>query len=92
MAAKSIKIEVFIGQPPCPGCLELEDLCREMRARLGDRLEFCIYKGAEGQGRMALQNLKVVPALVIEGLIRIEGVCPSRETLFKALREFGINE
>ena len=92
MSAKPIKIEAFIGQPPCPGCLELEDLCREMGNRLGERLELRVFKGAEGRERMAVLGLKVVPALLVEGLIRIEGICPSRETFSKALREFGINE
>ena len=92
MAVKPVKIEAFIGQPPCPGCLELEDLCRETGARLGERLELRIYLGAEGQERMAELGLKVVPAVVIENLIRIEGICPSRETLWKALKEFGLKE
>ena len=92
MTARPVKIEAFIGQPPCPGCLELEDLCREMGERLGARLEFQIFKGQEGRERMKGLGLKVVPALVVEGLIRIEGICPSRETFFKALREFGVNE
>jgi hypothetical protein len=39
---------------------------------------------------MAELGLKVVPAVVIEKLVRIEGICPSRETLWKALREFGL--
>jgi len=51
-----------------------------------------LYAGAAGRERMEAQGLKVVPALVIEGLIRIEGICPSRETFLKALKEFGINE
>jgi hypothetical protein len=41
---------------------------------------------------MEALGLKIVPALVIEDLIRIEGICPSRETLFKGLCEFGVNE
>jgi hypothetical protein len=92
MASKPIKIEAFIGRPPCPGCLELEELCREMNDRLGERIECRLYAGTEGRERMNILGLKVVPALVIETLIRIEGICPSRETFFKALREFGLNE
>lgn len=92
MASKPIIIEAFIGQPPCPGCLELEELCRELTTRLAERLECRMYKGAEGRERMETLGLKMVPALVIENLIRIEGVCPGRETLFKALREFGLDE
>ncbi len=89
LAVKPIKIEAFIGQPPCPGCLELEALCREMTNRWGEQLECRVYIGAEGQARMETLGLKIVPALVIENLIRIEGICPSRETLSKALQEFG---
>lgn len=63
-----------------------------MSRRLGERIECRLYAGAEGRERMGVRGLKVVPALVIEGLIRIEGVCPSRDTFLKALREFGINE
>lgn len=85
-------MEAFVGQPPCPGCRELEALCRGMQDHYGERLECLLYRGAEGMGRMETWGLKIVPALVIEGLIRIEGICPSRETLFKALREFGLND
>ena len=90
--ARPIKLEAFVGQPPCRGCLELEDLCREMVAQLGDRLDCRLFKGPEGRERMERAGLKVVPAVVIEGLIRIEGICPSRETLIKALREAGLND
>jgi hypothetical protein len=92
MGAKPVKIEAFIGQPPCPGCLELEELCREMSGRLGERLELKVFKGTEGRERMDALGLKIVPALVLEGLIRIEGICPSREMFLKALKEFGIND
>jgi hypothetical protein len=85
----AIKIEAFVGQPPCPGCQELERLCREMQDRFGDRLECLLYQGAAGMGRMEALGLKIVPALVIEGLIRIEGICPTRETFFKGLEEVG---
>ena len=87
----AIKIEAFVGQPPCPGCRELESLCQEMQGRFGNSLHLLIFKGVEGTGRMEALGLKVVPALIFEGLIRIEGVCPSRETFLKALNEFGLN-
>ena len=51
-----------------------------------------LHKGIDGRERMAELGLKVVPAMVIEKLVRIEGICPSRETLWKALREFGLKE
>lgn len=88
--ARPVKLEAFVGQPPCPGCLELEDLCREMMDQLGGRLDCRIFRGPEGREPMDRSGLKVVPAVVIAGLIRIEGICPSRETLIKALREAGL--
>lgn len=87
----AIKVEAYVGQPPCPGCRELEALCHEMQDRFGGALDLHIFKGVEGKGRMEAHGLKIVPALIFEGLIRIEGVCPSRETFLKALNEFGLN-
>ena len=90
--ARPVQLEAFIGEPPCPGCQELERLCAELKVSLVEQVHCVLYKGIGGKERMAELCLKVVPALVVEGLIRIEGICPSRETLFKALKEFGVNE
>ena len=92
MAAKPIKIEAFIGQPPCPGCQELELLCADLKGALGEQVQCVLRKGVAGRERMAELGLKVVPAVVIGNLIRIEGICPSRETLWRALKEFGLKE
>jgi chromosome segregation protein len=92
MAARPITMEAFIGQPPCPGCQELELLCADLKGALGEQVQCVLRKGGAGRERMAELGLKVVPAVVIENLIRIEGICPSRETLWKALREFGLKE
>ncbi len=87
-----VQLEAFIGEPPCPGCQELEQLCAELKGSLGERVHCVLHKGGDGKERMAELGLKVVPAIVIESLIRIEGISPSRETLWKALREFGLKE
>jgi hypothetical protein len=92
MAVKPVKIEAFIGQPPCPGCRELEQLCAELKVSLGEQVHCVLHQGIDGRERMAELGLAVVPAMVIENLIRIEGICPSRETLWKALKEFGLKE
>jgi hypothetical protein len=92
MGVKPVKIEGFIGQPPCPGCRELEQLCAELKVSLGEQVHCVLRKGIDGRERMMELGLKVVPAVVIENLIRIEGICPSQETLRKALREFGLKE
>ena len=90
--SRPVRLEAFIGEPPCPGCQELEQLCAELKASSGEQVHCVLYKGIGGKERMAELGLKVVPAIVIENLIRIEGICPSRETLWKALREFGLKE
>jgi hypothetical protein len=90
--SRPIQLEAFIGEPPCPGCRELGQLCAELEVLLGEQVHCALYKGIDGKERMAELGLKVVPAVVIENLIRIEGICPSRETLWKALMEFGLKE
>jgi hypothetical protein len=87
---KPVRIEAFIGHPPCPGCQELEALCLEMERDLGERLALNLYRGRAAQTRFEELGLKVVPAIVIENMIKIEGVCPSKETLRKALKEVGL--
>ena len=87
-----VHLEAFIGEPPCPSCRELEQLCAELKGTLGEQVHCVLYQGIDGRERMAELGLKVVPAVVIEKLIRIEGICPSRETLWKALKEFGLKE
>jgi hypothetical protein len=87
-----VQLEAFIGEPPCPGCQELEQLCAELKVSLGEQVDLILHRGIAGRERMADLGLQVVPAVVIERLVRIEGICPSRETLWKALREFGLKE
>ena len=88
--ARPVQLEAFIGEPPCPGCRELEQMCAELKDSLGEQVHLILHRGIDGRERMAELGLKVVPAVVIEKLVRIEGICPSRETLWKALREFGL--
>lgn len=83
-----VKMEAFSGGfPPCPGCIEIMKLCQEVADEYTEEIEFIKYVGEEGLERFQEYNLFCVPAVVINGFIKIEGVVPSRFTLLNALRE-----
>jgi hypothetical protein len=85
-----VKLEVFSGDPPCPGCVAIIDLAKHIAARYEDELELTIHEGAEGMEKFEAYRLFCVPAAVVNGGIRIEGMCPSEATLNNALREGGL--
>ena len=86
----SVKMEVFSGDPPCPGCATLLSLADEYAAKYQGRLEVIKFIGKDAMAKFEEYGLWCTPAVVINELIRIEGVCPSRETLDTALEEAGI--
>ena len=85
-----VKLEVFSGDPPCPGCVALVDLARRVAARYEGELELDVYEGATAMEKFEAYRLFCVPAAVVNGSIRIEGMCPSEATLNNALREGGL--
>jgi len=86
-----VKLEVFSGDPPCPGCVAIMALAREIKGAYSDEeLELVIYEGEAGMAQFEAHGLFCVPAAVVNGSIRIEGMCPSRATLNNALREGGL--
>jgi hypothetical protein len=85
-----VKLEVFSGDPPCPGCVAIIKLAERVAARYEGELELAIYEGAEGMEKFEEYKLLCVPAAVVNGSIRIEGMCPSEATLNNALREGGL--
>jgi hypothetical protein len=85
-----VKLEVFSGDPPCPGCVALVELAEKVAPKYEGELELVIYKGAEGMQKFEEYRLFCVPAAVVNGSIRIEGMCPSEATLNNALREGGL--
>ena len=85
-----VELEVFSGDPPCPGCVAIIDLAQHVAAKYGDELELTIYEGAAGLEKFGEYRLYCVPAAVVNGTIRIEGMCPSEATLNNALREGGL--
>ena len=85
-----VKLEVFSGDPPCPGCVAIIDLAQKVAAKYEGELELSILKGAEAMDKFEQYKLFCVPAAVVNGSIRIEGMCPSEATLNNALREGGL--
>jgi hypothetical protein len=85
-----VKLEVFSGDPPCPGCVALVELAERVAAMYEGELDLTVYKGAAGMEKFDAYRLFCVPAAVVNGSIRIEGMCPSEATLNNALREGGL--
>jgi len=85
-----VKVEVFSGDPPCPGCLAVLELADEFARKHEGKLEVVKFIGEEATAKFEEYKLGCVPAIVINEKIRIEGICPSRTTLANALREGGL--
>jgi hypothetical protein len=85
-----VKLEIFSGDPPCPGCVAIIDLAQRVAVKYEGELELFIYQGADAMQKFEEYRLFCVPAAVVNGAIRIEGMCPSEATLNNALREGGL--
>ncbi len=85
-----VQLEIFSGDPPCPGCVAIIELAKRVAAKYPDELELTIWAGAEAMAKFDEYRLFCVPAAVVNGSIRIEGMCPSEATLNNALREGGL--
>ena len=86
----TVIMEVFSGDPPCTACKDVLALADEYAAKYQGSLEVIKYIGQAAMARFNELGLGCTPAVVINEIIRIEGVCPSRETLNAALQEAGI--
>ena len=85
-----VKLEVFSGDPPCPGCVAIIELAERVATKYPGELELTILRGADAMDKFESYQLFCVPAAVVNGSIRIEGMCPSEATLNNALREGGL--
>jgi hypothetical protein len=85
-----VKMEVLSGDPPCPGCLAILELADEFALKYKGKLDVIKLIGEEALAKFEEHRISCVPAIVINGKIRIEGICPSRKTLDNALREGGL--
>jgi predicted DsbA family dithiol-disulfide isomerase len=86
----SIKMEVFSGDPPCPGCVAILKLADEFAAEYPGRVEVIKLTGEDALPKFEEYHLTCVPAVVVNEKIKIEGICPSRATVLNALREGGL--
>ena len=86
----TVKMEVFSGDPPCPGCIAILALADKFAQKYKDKLEIVKLIGEEATAKFEEYKLGCVPAVVINEKIRIEGICPSQTTLANALREGGL--
>jgi hypothetical protein len=85
-----VRLEVFSGDPPCPGCVAIIELAERVATSYPGELELSILGGQDAMELFEAYQLFCVPAAVINGSIRIEGMCPSEATLNTALREGGL--
>jgi hypothetical protein len=65
-------------------------LAEQIAARYPEELQLSILQGANAMEKFEEYRLFCVPAAVVNGSIRIEGICPSEATLNNALREGGL--
>ena len=84
-----VKIEAFLSVPACSGGVSLSKLLKEIEDEFGDKVEVIIYRGRHELYEK--YNLTAAPAVVVGELVRIMGVCPSKESLIAALREAGLD-
>lgn len=83
-----VKIEAFLSVPTCSGGVSLSRLLKEIEREFGDKVEIVTY---EGHNELFEEyGLTSAPAVVVGELVRIMGVCPSKESLVSALREAGL--
>ena len=85
-----VTMEVFSGGPFCSGCVSILEFAEEYAEKYSGKLEVIQFVGDEATSRFGQYGLGCVPAVVINKTIRIEGICPSRNTLDNALREAGL--
>lgn len=85
-----VRMGVFSGDPPCPGCMAVLALADEFAKKYKGKLEVIKLVGEEAMAKFEEYKLGCVPAVVINEKIRIEGICPSRTTLDNTLREGGL--
>ncbi len=84
-----VKVEAFLSIPTCSGGVSLSKLLKEIEGEFGDKVEVSTYKGRNEL--FEKYNLTAAPAVVVGELVRIMGVCPSKESLIAALREAGLD-
>ena len=86
-----VLMEVFSGDPPCPGCVAILGMAdRYAEKYSADDLVVRKYVGRDALEKYDEYDLSCVPAVVVNGVIKIEGTAPDEGTMNNALREGGL--
>jgi predicted DsbA family dithiol-disulfide isomerase len=84
-------MEVLSGDPPCPGCVAILGMGGRYAEKYpADELTVKKYVGKDALEKYKEYDLSCVPAVVINGVIKIEGTAPDEGTMNNALREGGL--
>ena len=87
----AVLLEVFSGDPPCPGCVAILAMADRYAQRYPDEeLVVKKYVGKEALEKYEQYVLSCVPAAVVNGVIKIEGTAPDEGSMNNALREGGL--
>jgi thioredoxin-related protein len=81
-----IKLEAFLGRDEKGE--RLKRLLMEVKEELEETVELSMYE--EENELFHSYGLRATPAIVIEGLVKIQGICPSKETVLRGLKEVGL--
>lgn len=82
-----MKVEIFLSVPPCSGGRMLLKRVEKIQKKYKG-IEVVIHKGRTEEFKK--YNLTSSPAVVVDGFVKIMGVCPSEKTLIGALKEAGL--
>ena len=85
-----IKVEMFLSVPTCSGGVGLSRVLSEIAEEYGDQVELITCRGRNDL--FEKYGLSAAPAVVIGELIKIMGLCPSKQSLLSALREMGLEQ
>lgn len=83
-----IKVEVFLSIPACSGGIAVKRLIGEIVQKYGEQVEVVYHEGRDA--RFEELKLSSAPAIVVGDLVRIIGLCPTRQGLLSALWEAGL--
>jgi hypothetical protein len=84
-----IKVEFFVAEPPCAGCVDLLQTADEIATKYNKKAKVVKHLGPCQE--FEKYGLTMVPAVVFEeGRIMLMGVCPDMDTLTACFLELGV--
>jgi thiol-disulfide isomerase/thioredoxin len=89
MVMNMIKVEFFVAEPPCAGCVDLLRTADEIAKKYAKKAQVIKHVGPCPE--FEKYGLTMVPAVVFEeGRIMLMGMCPDMETLTGCFLELGV--